>query len=62
MIVGLALLEGAAFFNIIAYMIAGHIWSLGIVAGLVVIMLLSFPTRGRVAFWIEDRMQARQSD
>lgn len=57
MIIGLAILEGAAFFNVIAYMLEGNVWSLGAAGGLIVVMLLTFPTRSRVAFWIENRMQ-----
>lgn len=62
MIIGLALLEGAAFFNCVAYMQEGNVWSLGVVGGLVVIMLLSFPTRARVAFWIENKLQYEDSE
>jgi hypothetical protein len=59
MIVGLALLEGAAFFNLVAFMTEGHWWTLIVVAVLLVWMLASFPTHGRLKQWIEDREQLK---
>ncbi len=59
MIVGLALLEGAAFFNVIAYLIEGHWWSFLVVAALLAWMLASFPTHARLKQWIEDREQLK---
>jgi hypothetical protein len=55
LIVGLALLEGAAFFNIIATIIEHNWWSLAIAGCLVFWMLAMFPTRTRVKHWIESR-------
>jgi hypothetical protein len=57
MIVGLAILEAAAFFNTIAYVLEGHWWSLVVVAVLVALMLGAFPTRTRLRQWVEDRGQ-----
>jgi hypothetical protein len=57
LIVGLAILEAAAFFNVIAYLLEGHWWSLLVVAGLVAWMIASFPTRTRLRQWVEDREQ-----
>jgi hypothetical protein len=54
-ITGLALLEGAAFFNIIALIVEHNWWSLAIVGGLVFWMLAMFPTQTRVAHWVETR-------
>jgi hypothetical protein len=54
-IIGLALLEGAAFFNLIALMVEHNWWSLAIVGGLVLWMLALFPTRTRVSHWVEAR-------
>lgn len=51
-IIRLALLEGAAFFNVIAAIIEHHWWSLGIAGLLVGWMLMQFPTRERVEHWI----------
>lgn len=59
LIVGLALLEGAAFFNEVAYLIEGHWWSFLVVAALLTWMLASFPTHGRLRQWIEDREQLK---
>lgn len=51
-IIRLALLEGAAFFNIVATIIEHNWWSLGIAGLLVGWMLTQFPTRNRVEAWI----------
>jgi hypothetical protein len=59
MIVGLALLEGAAFFNLIAYLLEGHWWSFLVIAALLAWMLASFPTRSRLRQWIDDREQLK---
>lgn len=59
MIIGLALLEGAAFFNLVAYLVEGHWWSLAVTAGLVALMLSAFPTRGRLTQWVADREQLK---
>lgn len=59
MIVGLAILEGAAFFNIVSYLLEGHWWSLAVVAGLLAWMIASFPTRARLRHWIDDRDQLK---
>lgn len=55
MILGLALLEGAAFFNAIAFLLEGHIPSLLAFGVLVALMLARFPTRAGVASWVEDQ-------
>jgi len=54
-IVSVALLEGAAFFNIIACMIEHNRWSLAVAGGLVFWMLARFPTQTRVEHWVETR-------
>ena len=59
MIAGLAILEGAALFNVVAYLIEGHWWSLAAAAGLLAVMLASFPTRGRLRRWVETREQLK---
>jgi hypothetical protein len=58
MIVGLAPLEGASFFGCIAYLIEAHPLALGVVAVGVVLMLLRFPTEGRVQSWLDEQMDA----
>jgi hypothetical protein len=55
MIIGLALLEGAAFFNLVACLVEHNWWSLAIAGCLVVWMLALFPTRTRVEQWIENQ-------
>jgi hypothetical protein len=60
MIVGLALLEGAAFFACIAYLLEGQLWVLAIILTAMVLMMVSFPTEGRVQSWLA--WQADQLD
>ena len=54
MIVGMALLEGAAFFNLIAYIIEKQFWSYGVVAFLLGVMAISFPSQGQFDSWAEE--------
>lgn len=54
-ILGLAILEGAAFFNLVALMIEHNWWSLAIAGGLVFWMLAMWPTRTRVDQWVETQ-------
>lgn len=56
-IVQCALPEGAAFFNLIAYIINGHVASLLMVAVLLLWMSSSFPTRERVVNWIGRQLE-----
>lgn len=59
MIIRFALLEGAAFFNLVAVIIEHHWWNLAAAGALAFLMLLMFPTRTRVDQWIEtQRMQS----
>ena len=55
-IVACALLEGAAFFSIVAMMIEHHRWVLGVTAVLVMLMAMQFPTTTRVEQWLETRL------
>lgn len=57
MIVALALLEGAAFFNLVVVMQERTMISLGIVIALLVLMLIKFPTTTKVTWWIQDRLR-----
>jgi hypothetical protein len=59
MIMKLALLEGAAFFNVICTVIEHNWWSLGIAGLLVGWMLTNFPTRSRVERWIAEQGMAK---
>jgi hypothetical protein len=52
-----ALLEGAGFFNLVAYMLERQTLSL-VVAGFLLLMILSqFPTTSRLENWIEKEMR-----
>lgn len=51
-IIGLALLEGAAFFNLVACILEHHWWSLAMAGGFVFWMLVRFPTTSSVEQWI----------
>ncbi|MFQ5734665.1 MAG: hypothetical protein ACE5KM_22250 [Planctomycetaceae bacterium] len=55
LIVALAILEGAAFFNLIATISEHNWWSLAIAGVLVFWMLIRFPTRTRVDQWVESQ-------
>jgi hypothetical protein len=55
MIIAFALLEGAAFLNLVACMSEHNWWSLAVAGGLVLIMAVQFPTRTRVEQWIETQ-------
>jgi len=52
-IVACAFLEGAAFFNVIAYMLEGNLWSIGIAGVLIAFMLMEFPSENRFQRWEE---------
>ena len=52
-IVGAALLEGAAFANLVAFMLEGQVYSLILAALMLVGILLAIPTRRRVEDWLE---------
>lgn len=58
MIVGLALLEGTAFFGCIAYLLEASPWALGIIGIAVALQLLKFPTYSRVRSWLEQQALA----
>lgn len=55
MILRYALLEGAAFFSIVATIIEHNWWTLGVAGGLVLMMLTIFPARTRVEHWMETQ-------
>lgn len=59
-ILGVALLEGAAFFNLVVYIVTALAWPLVIAGILVMLMALSFPTPGSVDNWIERRFEELQ--
>lgn len=53
-VIGMAFLEGAAFFNLTAYMLDGQVWSYAVVAFLLGLMAISFPSQGDFESWSED--------
>ena len=55
LIIKLALLEGAAFMNGVAYLVEIRWWSLAAMGALLAVMCLKFPTKGRITTWIERR-------
>ncbi|MFV0444525.1 MAG: hypothetical protein ACK5Q5_13225 [Planctomycetaceae bacterium] len=54
-IIALALLEGAAFFNVCALLVEHNWWSLVVIGALLLQMLFEFPTVTRVRQWIETQ-------
>jgi hypothetical protein len=56
MIISCALLEGAAFFNVVAYFIERQPWNLWIALVLVLMILAHFPTTLRLTSWVEDEL------
>lgn len=59
-IVATALLEGAAFFNLIALMMEHNWWSLAVAGGLLLWMASQIPNVVRIGHWVEAKqMEAR---
>ena len=58
--IGFALLEGAAFFNLIAMSAENSVVSLGVVILLLGLMAVKFPTRDKVSFWVENKLRELQ--
>ena len=57
LIVGLALLEGAAFFNLIALMLGKNVLSWCAFCILFCFLLSSIPTRDKFSFWVQDKLR-----
>ena len=57
MIIAMALVEGAAFFNLIAFIITTSLIPPAVVAGLLLIMAIHFPTKFKLARWLEDQQR-----
>ena len=57
MIIAMALVEGAAFFNLIAFIITKSLIPPGVVAGLLGVMAIHFPTKIKLARWLEEQQQ-----
>jgi hypothetical protein len=58
LIIACALLEGAAFFNIVSYFLERQPWNLLIALVLLLMILAHFPTSSRVTSWVEDELRA----
>jgi hypothetical protein len=56
LIIGAALAEGGAFFSVIAYMLERHPVALGLAIVLLGSLLIKFPTRDRVAAWLDQQL------
>jgi hypothetical protein len=54
-LVGLALVEGACFLAIIAYLLEGQPWALALAGVGVCLMVARFPTGGRVRGWLDKQ-------
>jgi len=61
LIVGMALLEGACFFNLIAYIVGGQWWTWIAVGTLLVLMALMFPSLPQFYSWAEDQKRDLQN-
>lgn len=60
MIIGFALLEGAAFFNLVAMLLDHCVASIALVTLLLLLMVATFPTRDKVSFWVQDKLRELQ--
>jgi hypothetical protein len=56
-IIGLAVLEGAAFLNLIALMIGHSMFSTAMVVLLLSLMLAKFPTETKVSWWVQEKLR-----
>ncbi len=57
MIVALALVEGAAFFNLIAFIVTKSLIPPAVVGALLLVMAIHFPTKFKLARWLEDQQR-----
>ncbi len=55
LIITAALLEGVIFMQLIAYLLEGSTWSLGIAGLFIAALVLLFPTRERIERWIRTQ-------
>ncbi|MEX2285913.1 MAG: hypothetical protein WD648_02415 [Planctomycetaceae bacterium] len=51
------ILEGAALFAIVAFMVSSQWWLLGVPGALIALMLVTFPTKGRIEQFIHEHKQ-----
>ena len=57
LIIKLALLEGAAFINIVALQAEQSWWSLGTAGFVVILMIAGFPTQSKIEFWMQAQKE-----
>jgi hypothetical protein len=55
-----ASLEGVAFLNVIAYINTALWWSLAVVAAIIAVMALRFPSRSRFDDWVRRHIEEAQ--
>ena len=58
LIVSVAFLEGAAFFNLIAYLLEGQLMSLTAAAIMLIALVSRFPTASQMTGWVEEQLKA----
>jgi hypothetical protein len=58
MIIALALVEGAAFFSLIVFIITKSLIPPAVVGALLLVMAIHFPTKFKLARWLEDQQRA----
>jgi hypothetical protein len=56
LIVALSMLEAAAFFNLVAMLVEKNGLNLIVVVVFLSLMLMKFPTRTKVSWWVQDRL------
>ena len=56
-LIGIAMLESAAFINLVFAMIEGSGWHLVVGFALLFVMLLRFPTEDKVFSWVEEKQR-----
>jgi hypothetical protein len=56
-IIRMAMLEGASFFGGIAYLTQGHPVALGVMIAGLVLLMMQFPTQGRVQSWLNEQLE-----
>ncbi|TXT21958.1 MAG: hypothetical protein FD138_3880, partial [Planctomycetota bacterium] len=57
MIIAMALVEGAAFFNLIAFISTKSLIPPAVVGALLLVMTIHFPTKLKLARWLEDQQR-----
>ena len=61
-IVGCALLEGAGFFALVAYMIAGHLAALIVAVVMLIGIAMHVPLGERLSLWVEFQLRAMEEE